>query len=171
MAELSAHSGKRYALKVDLTPMVDLGFLLISFFIFTTTLSEQKVAKFYLPADGPPMLFSESSSLTIIPSDNDEVWYFEGRYEKALANNTVKKTGYAFADGIGNIIRAKQKQLDLDGRKKELKVLVCPSAGCSYKNIIDLMDEMLINQVPSYAISEDLELLKTWKLFAKAKQL
>ncbi|HPZ86494.1 MAG TPA: biopolymer transporter ExbD [Flavihumibacter sp.] len=160
MAEINnATAGKRRSLRVDLTPMVDLGFLLISFFIFTTTLSAMKEVRFYLPADGPPVTYGASTSLTLVPAANNRVWYFDGTLDEAKANNRIKQTGYALNNGIGDIIRAKQKQLEPLGKKKELSVLICPSAASSYGNIVDLMDEMLINKVSKYAVSDDTHLL------------
>ncbi len=160
MAEINnATAGKRRPLRVDLTPMVDLGFLLISFFIFTTTLTEVKEARFYLPADGPPVTYGASTSLTVIPAANNRVWYFDGTFDDAKANNRIQQTGYALNNGIGDIIRAKQKQLEPLGKKKELSILICPSKNSSYGNIVDLMDEMLINKVSKYAVADDKNLL------------
>ena len=83
MAEINnATAGKRRSLRVDLTPMVDLGFLLISFFIFTTTLSAMKEVRFYLPADGPPVSYGASTSLTLVPAANNRVWYFDGTLDE-----------------------------------------------------------------------------------------
>ena len=161
MSELSTtRPGSRRSLRVDLTPMVDLGFLLISFFIFTTTLTEQKAANFYLPADGEPTLYSKSTSLTLVPGANNKIWYFDGILEEAIAENRIRQTGYALRDGIGNVIRAKQQQLAAQQIKDKLSILICPSPSSSYGNVVDLVDEMLINRVKVYTISDDKTLLQ-----------
>lgn len=149
-----AHPQKK-STRVDLTPMVDLGFLLITFFIFTTTMQESTAMRFYLPADGPRTLAGESSSLTLVPTGNNRILYYHGSLEAARINQKYGITHYHMSDGIGEIIRSKQKSLDQQGKKKELTVLVYPDITCTYKNIVDLMDEMLINAVGKYSISED----------------
>ncbi len=156
MADIITRKGNaRRSLRVDLTPMVDLGFLLISFFIFTTTLSEAREAKFYLPANGDPVKYSESKSLTIVPANADSIWYFEGELETALQRQAVHLTGYDLKTGIGAVIRGKQARLAQSGSAKDLTILVCPQQDCSYKNIVDIMDEMLINGVKTYTITDD----------------
>lgn len=46
---------KKYNPKTDMTPMVDLGFLLISFFVMTTELSKPRIAPLNMPKEGPPI--------------------------------------------------------------------------------------------------------------------
>ena len=70
---------KKANLKIDMTPMVDLGFLLISFFIFTTEISKPRVTNLYMPKGVDSTRIAESKSLTILLSDDDDnIFYYNG---------------------------------------------------------------------------------------------
>jgi biopolymer transport protein ExbD len=135
--------------------MVDLGFLLISFFIFTTEISKPAATKLYMPHNGDPISVAGSKSLTILIKNHDEIFYYSGDYEKALSNNQILRTSYNEMTGLGHIIR--QQQQELEGRKinkQELVVPIKPGKECSYKNVVYVLDEMLISNVSKYAITE-----------------
>ena len=146
---------KKANLKIDMTPMVDLGFLLISFFIFTTEISKPAITNLYMPKDGDSTKIADSKSLTILLSNNDHVSYYNGDMKAAIKNNQVFQTSYDEINGIGNIIRQRQNELNrrkID--KKSLVVLIKPGRESSYKNVINALDEMLINGVPRYVITD-----------------
>ncbi len=72
---------KKLSTKVDLTPMVDLGFLLITFFIFTTTLSQAHAISLVMPTDEPttnPSQVSQDKTLQIVLGANNQVAYYYG---------------------------------------------------------------------------------------------
>ena len=146
---------KKLSTRVDLTPMVDLGFLLITFFIFTTTMSESSAMNFKMPADGPPTNVANSTTLTVIPVENNELLYFHGKLEAAIQLGQFGKTGYQPVGGIGDLLREKRKQLTAINKVKDFTVLVYPDKSASYKNIVDLMDELVINAVPVQSLSDD----------------
>lgn len=140
-------------IRIDMTPMVDLGFLLITFFIFTTEISKPAITKLYMPHDGDVTPIPDSKSLTILLSSSDQIFYYFGREEKAIENEQVYRTTFDEINGVGRIIR--QKQMDLEHRhfdKKELIVLIKPGSESSYKNVVAALDEMLINGVSRYAV-------------------
>ena len=85
MAEMitsSKRKGKKYLpknIRVDLTPMVDLGFLLITFFILTTSLDEKKEMKLLLPKDSKDStLLEKSTTLIFLLKANDSIGYYGG---------------------------------------------------------------------------------------------
>jgi len=139
-------------LKVDMTPMVDLGFLLITFFIFTTSIAEQKVAPLIVPVDGPSMNLPESTALTVLLGADNKVMVYPGALQNALTAHQMATTTYSTYSGIGTVIRQQQHQLPVTGKKDKLMLLIKPTKEATYQNIIDALDEVQINNVKRYAI-------------------
>ena len=143
------------SLSIDMTPMVDLGFLLIAFFIFTTEISKPAITNLYMPQTGDSIKIQESKSLTILLPGSDEIFYYFGTMEEAMKKKLVYETSFSETTGLGNIIRQKQNALEAKGiDKKELVVLIKPGNESSYKNVISALDEMLINGVSRYTLSD-----------------
>ena len=147
---------KRHSLKIDMTPMVDLGFLLISFFVMTVQLSKPYVAKFNMPKDGTGTLLQNSAALTVLLGNNRDVWYYHGDWQEAFQHNRVFRTSFSYKEGIGQVIRVKQISLDnnpiiINGRK-DLMILIKPAANSNYTSIVDVLDEIVINDVKRYAL-------------------
>ena len=139
--------GKKLSTRVDLTPMVDLGFLLITFFIFTTTMSQPTAMKLFLPKDTDKPeeqnKAKESGALTIMLGAKDHVYYYEGILDPAGAN--FKSASFK---EIRNVIINKKKGTD----EKDFVVVIKPGEESTYKNVIDILDEMAINVVKKYAL-------------------
>ena len=132
---------KKHSTRVDLTPMVDLGFLLITFFIFTTALSQPTTLPWVLPKDSREQVKQkESAVLTLIPSEMDQLYHYEG---KDPAN--LQSTSY---QALREIIHQKQKRTNPD----DFMVLIKPTTTCNFKSTIAVFDEMTINQVHRYAL-------------------
>ena len=140
------------SLKIDMTPMVDLGFLLITFFIFTTEIGGRKALNLIMPKEGPPSFDKESQALTAVLGAGNKVYVYEGIFESALQKHAIITTSYNEYKGLGNIIRNKQKMLSKSGASGKLLLLIKPLTGCTYENIIEALDEASINNVNRYAI-------------------
>lgn len=165
MAELNVAAGanrhkgiarsKKLSTRVDLTPMVDLGFLLITFFVFTTTLSEPPAMQLLLPADTETieMPVRESTVLTIIPLANNKVAYYHGKLQDATRSGQHGITNFSVHDGIGAIIRQKQNDLAASGnfKRTDMMLIIRPITDASYKTVVDALDEVLINDVKHYS--------------------
>ena len=154
-------SQKKQIIRIDMTPMVDLGFLLITFFVFTTTMSTPKVTDLFMPSDKPitiPPELPNSLALSLLLDDSNKVYYYNGNFNEAVSSNKIFETNYSTLDDIGKIIRQKQKEIDASGKftdgKKGLMLLIKPTSGSVYKNVIDALDEAVINDVRKYAIVE-----------------
>ena len=144
---------KKLFTRVDLTPMVDLGSLLITFFIFTTSMSLPRAIDLYMPAgDTRTTQLGESSALTVILLGEGKIFYYHGEWSKALQKNLYGTTSYSQQEGIGHVIRQKQSALDKIGiGRKELMLIIKPGPSSIFRNSIDILDEVLINMVRHYA--------------------
>jgi len=144
--------GKRMIKKstrIDLTPMVDLGFLLITFFVFTTTMARPTAMKIVMPVGTDPGdNICNSCVLTTVLCDNDVIQYYEGAIETA----SIKTTDYST---IRQIIQQKKKKVfDARGNADELVLIIKPTGKSSFKNFVNIMDEVNINLVKRYYIDE-----------------
>jgi biopolymer transport protein ExbD len=139
--------GKKLSTRVDLTPMVDLGFLLITFFIFTTTMSQPTAMKLFLPKDTEKQdelnKVKESGALTIMLGKGDGVYYYEGQ----LAQDASNFKSSNFKD-IRDVIINKKKSTN----PEDFVVVIKPGPEATYKNTVDILDEMTINDVKRYAM-------------------
>ena len=129
------------ATRVDLTPMVDLGFLLITFFVFTTKLSEPKVMPLVETKDDEASLVCESCTLTVMLEKNGLINYYEGMNGEGTA---LQQTSIS-PDGIRKILQEKrQKVARLRGNPDAMVVIIKPSKASSLGNYVDMMDEVAI---------------------------
>ena len=103
---------KKYNPKTDMTPMVDLGFLLITFFVITTVLSKPATMDLIMPKEGPPMTLGKSDALTVLISKNNSIYYYQGDWEEALTTKQIFQTNFSEKNGLRKLIREKQLLLD-----------------------------------------------------------
>jgi biopolymer transport protein ExbD len=141
--------------KTDMTPMVDLGFLLISFFVMTTELSKPRVAPLNMPKEGPSMPLGNSNALTVLLAGGDNVYYYHGNWKDAVAANNIVKTSLYSGDGLRKVIIEKKQWLEANDKKEGrngLMMLIKSTEETPYKNVIDVLDETMINDVRKYAL-------------------
>lgn len=165
--------GKKLSTRVDLTPMVDLGFLLITFFMLTTTLAKPKTMELIMPKDTQDEKernkVKASTALTILLGKKHRVYYYEGIGDdpNAISNpDFFKVTTFKEKGGIRQVIldkKAKVEQLrNAKGEPEKMVVLIKPNDEASYKDVVDVLDEMQICRVPIYAIIDISDVEKGW---------
>lgn len=147
---------KKHSLVTDMTPMVDLGFLLITFFIITVELSKPNVTPLAMPKGEADMPVGSSNALTVILDKGNSIYYYEGELATAIANKTLLPTSFSPKDGIRQIIINKQKQLDdsnpTNEKRDGMMLIIKATDEANYQNVIKAFDEALINVVKKYAL-------------------
>ena len=154
MADISTGGGKKVSTRVDMTPMVDLAFLLVTFFMLTTTFNKPQTMELNMPDKSDkidPQKIAESRTTTLVLAENDKVYYYTG-----IENPQVNLTNYS-ETGLRKVLLNKVKTI------KEPIVVIKAKKDATYKNVVDVIDEMSITGIRIYAIvkitPEDLELV------------
>jgi biopolymer transport protein ExbD len=165
MAEISSQGGgkkdgkvrsKKTSTRIDMTPMVDLAFLLLTFFVMTTTLNKPQTMEITMPEkpkdeDKPPVV-NEKRVLTLVLGQDDKIYWYLG-----ITDPKVELTNFS-NEGVRKVLLRENAQI------KEMVVLIKPSDESKYKNVVDILDEMNISNIARYALVEitdvDKELIK-----------
>ncbi|HEX7367099.1 MAG TPA: biopolymer transporter ExbD [Pelobium sp.] len=169
MAELDTSGGgnkkggkvrtKKQSTRVDLTAMVDLAFLLITFFMLTTTLSKPQAMDMFMPdkdEKNPDEVLDVKASRTmtvLLGDDNKIVWYMG-----VIGDNPPTVDNYG-KKGIRESLITNNKDViaKTGDPKKGLMVIIKPTDQSNYKNFVDILDEIKIAGVPSYGINNKVE--------------
>jgi len=152
---------KKQNSKVDLTAMVDLAFLLITFFMLTTTLSKPQSMNLGLPDKNDEVKndvkVDENRTMTILMGANNQVKIFRG----LLATPKLAPKSVAYGkEGLRKDLLEQNKQVlaytAAKGKPDQgMIVIIKPSKKSNYRNLVDVLDEMAIVGVPTYAIVND----------------
>lgn len=169
---------KKLSTRVDMTPMVDLGFLLITFFIYTTTMQTPTTMDLNMPKDTQkPEEQTEvknSGALTILLGKDNQIYYYEGQLKIDATGNNFKQTTFKGIrdiiinkrnDVISHYVPSPDDQEMIDRAKKngdpdwqdaakdkDFMVIIKPDQDATYKNTVDILDEMTINNVKRFAM-------------------
>jgi len=162
MAELDTSGGgkhkggkirsKKSSTRVDLTAMVDLAFLLITFFMYTTTLQKPKAMNLVMPDNSVKqsnLAVAASRTMTIVLGGHNKIEWYMGEPGKTAP--TVDNYG---ANNIRKAIieNAKQVAATHSGDEAKMEVVIHPSEKSTYENLVAILDEMSITNIKIYAI-------------------
>lgn len=186
---------KKSSTRIDMTPMVDLAFLLLTFFVLTSTFSKPKAMEISFPApvDDESKNQKVNNALTFIMSKDNSIFYYAGEFyppnnKDGKPPTVLVKTDFS-KDGLHKLLldthkptidaihalenQYKKKEIadttlkrlsNLEkGKKEALTVLIKADDKATYKNVIDLIDELNVCLVGKYAVVDimptELELL------------
>lgn len=156
---------KKMSTRVDMTPMVDLGFLLITFFMLTTTFSKPQTMEINMPVKPKGEVTEEqenalkaSKAFNIIVDGENRLFWYLGLPHEPL--EPLTETNYT-ADGIRKVLLEKNSSI------QDMVVLIKATDAAVYKNVVDILDEMNISNIKRYALidisPDDLEELQKLK--------
>lgn len=165
MAEIESGGGKKLSTRVDLTPMVDLGFLLITFFMFTTTMSKPKSLEIVMPSDKKTDVVNkvkDYTALTLLLSKENRIYYYYGIGDNPLVPPKVEVTYFKNQGGVRDAIiklvkdvnETKQRDAGQPGISETdvPTILIKPDTNSTYLDMVNALDEMQINGIGTYAI-------------------
>lgn len=135
----------------DLTPMVDLGFLLITFFIFTTVLSAPKSVKIRMPSDTGVSDVQVNRLLTFIADSNGVCYSYEARNPQG----TLTTHNYRQPESIRQTIIAKKAALKEAYPGNSYAIVSLKFLpGATYGAFTALFDEVKINNISYYNLDK-----------------
>jgi biopolymer transport protein ExbD len=174
---------KKQSTRIDMTPMVDLAFLLLTFFVLTATFSKPKSMELTFPAPPPPDQppVEIKNGITFLLTKDDRIFYYEGQFRAADDDKGAKTTLTEISFDQGSLhkylleknkkmheqILALKKQFENNqladttfkrmvrerkADKESFTYLIKTDDKATYKNVIDLVDELNVNVVGKYVM-------------------
>ena len=170
---------KKHSSRVDLTPMVDLGFLLITFFMLTTSMLKPQTMEISVPSkdkvqEEDQNKVKASQAITVLLAKENKLYYYFGTQENGIDPEVIE-TNYS-SDGLRKMLfqknfdvmkavdelkkeKKKMDEQDYNRKLSDLKsvktapvIMIKAADDANYKNLVDILDEMNINNIARYAI-------------------
>ena len=138
--------------------MVDLGFLLITFFMYTTTLAKPMVMELQVPRNEHqntnPRTIPAEATIILLPAANHQVAFYRGT---ELADEALKWCGFSGNAGLRDLLMSERHRVavlpqTMSAEAHKLHVLIKPDTGASYADLVRVLDEMQIIAVPSFTM-------------------
>ncbi|MDO3425363.1 biopolymer transporter ExbD [Chryseobacterium sp. APV1] len=151
---------RKKLIRVDMTPMVDLGFLLITFFMFTTNFTKPNVMDLGLPAKDPhpdpthKPVIKPLNQVTFILGKDNRVFYHQS-FKEGLNTSNLKETNFS---GI-NITKIISEAYNNAPNKENFTIIVEPTDDANYKNFVDVLDNIAISKKERYGVTD----IKPWE--------
>lgn len=174
---------KKQSTKIDMTPMVDLAFLLLTFFVLTSTFSKPKSMELTFPV--PPEKIEDQkpikNGITMLLSKDDRIFYYEGEFRAVAdakgpatelkelnfsqeslhkyladknkwAQDEIKKLDEQFKNKQLADTTYKRKVREVKADKIAPTILIKTDDKATYKNVVDVIDELNINLIGKYVV-------------------
>jgi biopolymer transport protein ExbD len=189
---------KKQSTRIDMTPMVDLAFLLLTFFVLTSTFSKPKAMELSLPVPPDENIKQPEvkNGLTFILTKDNRIFYYKGEFivagdEQGRPATDFKETNFS-QEGLHKLLMEEnswaineKKRIVAEGTSKKLAdstinnqvnkmmadpkavtVLIKTDAEATYRNAIDMLDELKVADVGKRVIGVEMmkseyELLQT----------
>jgi biopolymer transport protein ExbD len=175
---------KKMTVRVDFTPMVDMNMLLITFFMLCTSLIKPQTMEISMPSNDKNLTEEQQSkvkasqAITLLLDADGKLYYYEGEPDYK-DYTSLKETDYR-ADGLRAMLltrnsdavrqvkalRLQKENLeiadttytrrlaDIKGGKDTPTVIIKATDAATYKNLIDVLDEMQICSIGKYVITD-----------------
>jgi biopolymer transport protein ExbD len=168
MAELN--TSKNAAPKVDLTAMVDLAFLLITFFMLTTSLSKPVAMDIAKPEQtdvSVRLTVPASRTMTVLLGKNNKLAWYMGEDDKS------KPKIESFRQFRNSLLinKLSVNALNNNDPKKTLFVIIKPTSAATYKDFVDIMDELNVAKIMAAPAIDDVNISQGEISFMKMNRL
>ncbi|HTB31123.1 MAG TPA: biopolymer transporter ExbD [Bacteroidia bacterium] len=187
---------KKLSTRIDMTPMVDLGFLLLTFFMLTTTFSQPKVIELTPPVKSDEKTKVDTTTLTLLLGKSDTVYYYNGLLRANHDSNNIMQTDFS-DDGVRKLVLSQNqfvmnsikdiqaqhnankmpdstysRLLDkAEGNKNARFVIIKTDSTTKYINVVMALDEMNICNIGKYSLidasEDDIKMIADYKLTHK----
>jgi biopolymer transport protein ExbD len=173
---------KKGSTRIDMTPMVDLAFLLLTFFILTTTMYKPSTLQLTFPVppedEKPKDLDKVNNALTLFLTKKDQILYYKDAFK--VGETQLTQTDFSKVEKLLiemnkstleqiNALTQKLNDKKIDEvaydslknlaqkQKEALYVIIKPEKDAKYRNMIDIVDEMAISGIGKYAVQDTIK--------------
>ncbi len=145
-----AHRRKRLGFKLDMTPMVDVAFLLLTFFMLTTTFAKSNTMEINIPPETGEISIAERNVMTLrVPGDGFAYWSLGE--EAPRRTPLYEQQGTAHTTMSHDIRQVLQQQ---SAANKKLVIVVKISEKAKYRSLVDIIDELNLLKIDRFSLDD-----------------